>query len=56
MEARIRSIGGTAVEMAGMQAAAQAAAEGLGIQWREVFEGVALMEEEAMRRQVRGGE
>ena len=29
-------------------------AEGLGIQWREVFEGVALMEEEAMRRQVRG--
>lgn len=56
MEARICSIGGTAVEMAGMQAAAQAAAEGLGIQWREVFEAVALMEKETMRRQVRGRE
>ena len=31
-------------------AAAKAAAEGLGIQWPKVFEAVALMEGEALRR------
>ena len=35
-------------------AAAQASAEGLGIQWQEIIEAAALMEDEVLRLRIRG--